>query len=77
MNHDWRVAGIVEPGKLTRLAVPLATIQELNADLVFEISDLATEGRLGGVKHLLGGERQASGLGNRNEIAKVAELHRT
>ena len=31
MNHDWRVAGIVEPGKLTRLAVPLATIQELNA----------------------------------------------
>jgi putative ABC transport system permease protein len=31
MNHDWRVAGIVEPGKLARLAVPIATLQELNA----------------------------------------------
>ena len=31
MNHDWRVAGIVEPGKLARLAVPLATLQELDA----------------------------------------------
>jgi putative ABC transport system permease protein len=28
-NHDWRVAGIVEHGKGSRLFVPLATLQEL------------------------------------------------
>ena len=52
-----------------------AAIQELNADLVFEIADLAAEGRLGCVKSLFGGERQASRLGNRDEIAKVAKFH--
>jgi putative ABC transport system permease protein len=28
-NHDWRVAGIVEHGKGSRLFVPLATLQDL------------------------------------------------
>jgi hypothetical protein len=50
-------------------------VQELNADLAFEIAYLAAEGRLGGVKSLFGGERQASRLGNRDEIAKVTEFH--
>jgi hypothetical protein len=52
-----------------------APVQELNPDLVFEIADLATERRLGCVKPLLGGKREAPGLGNRDEIAKVSKLH--
>jgi putative ABC transport system permease protein len=32
LNHDWRVAGIMESGKLTRIAVPLATMQEAKGD---------------------------------------------
>jgi putative ABC transport system permease protein len=31
MNHPWHVAGIVDPGKLARIAVPLKTLQELDA----------------------------------------------
>lgn len=29
MNHDWRVCGVVEPGRLARLLVPLKRLQEL------------------------------------------------
>ena len=29
--HDWRVAGVVEPGKMARLFVPVATLQDLRA----------------------------------------------
>src|SRR4249919_2576168 len=52
-----------------------AAAHQLNADLIFEISDLATEGRLRRVQPLLGGERQASLLCDRDEIAKVPQLH--
>src|SRR5271169_3775405 len=52
-----------------------AAADQLNADLIFEISDLATEGRLRRVQPLLGGERQASLLCHRDEIAKVPQLH--
>ena len=31
MNHDWRVVGVIEPGKLARLAVQIGTLQELDA----------------------------------------------
>ena len=31
MNHQWRVAGIVEGGKLARLVVPLETLQDLDS----------------------------------------------
>src|SRR6476620_2698770 len=48
---------------------------QLNADLLLVISDLATEGRLRRVQPLLGGERQASLLCDRNEIAQVPQLH--
>src|ERR1700710_197801 len=51
--------------------------QELNADLGFEIADLAAERGLGGVQPLLGGHRQAAGLGNSDEISDVAELHKS
>jgi hypothetical protein len=49
-----------------------AAIQELNADLIFEIADLTTEGRLRRVQPFLGGDRQASCLRDRDKIAKVA-----
>jgi putative ABC transport system permease protein len=32
MNHAWRVSGIFEPGMLARMAVPLATLQDLTAN---------------------------------------------
>jgi putative ABC transport system permease protein len=32
LNHDWRVSGVMESGKLTRIAVPLATMQEAKGD---------------------------------------------
>jgi hypothetical protein len=47
----------------------------LDADLIFEIPDLATEGRLRRVQAFLGRERQAALLGDRDEIAKVPQLH--
>ena len=31
LNHDWRVVGVIEPGKLARLAVQIGTLQELDA----------------------------------------------
>jgi len=31
INHDWRVAGVIEPGKLARLVVHMRTLQELDA----------------------------------------------
>ena len=39
MNHAWRVSGIVEPGKLTRLFLPLKRVQELsgNTDRISQI----------------------------------------
>jgi hypothetical protein len=43
----------------------------LDADLIFEIPDLATEGRLRRVQAFLGRERQAALLGDCDEIAKV------
>ena len=48
-----------------------AAAHELDADLVFEIADLAAEGRLRRVQPFLSRERQAALLGNRDEIAKV------
>jgi hypothetical protein len=48
-----------------------ATDQQLNADLVFEVADLAAEGRLRRVQPFLSRERQAAFLGDRDEIAKV------
>ncbi len=30
VNKDWRVCGVVEPGKLARILLPLATVQEMS-----------------------------------------------
>lgn len=32
MNHSWRISGIYESGMLTRVVVPLATLQDLTAN---------------------------------------------
>jgi putative ABC transport system permease protein len=32
LNHPWRVSGVVEPGKLARLVVPLRTLQDLTGN---------------------------------------------
>ena len=48
-----------------------AAAHQLDADLVFEIADLAAERRLRRVQPFLSRERQAALLGDRDEIAKV------
>ena len=48
-----------------------AAPHKLDADLVFQIADLAAEGGLRRVQPLLGRERQAALLGDRDEIPKV------
>ena len=52
-----------------------AAAHKLNADFVFEIADLPAQGRLRSVQPFLGRERKAALLGDRNEIAKVPQLH--
>lgn len=32
LNHPWHVSGVVEPGKLARLVVPLRTLQDLTGN---------------------------------------------
>jgi hypothetical protein len=48
-----------------------AAAHQLDADLVFEIAELAAERRLRRVQPFLRRERQAALLGHRDEIAKV------
>ena len=59
-------AGVGQRGSLR------AAVQQPNADLMLEVADLAAERGLRGVQPLLGGEREAAGLGDRNEIAQMA-----
>jgi hypothetical protein len=44
---------------------------ERDADFIFQIADLTAEGRLRRVQPLLGREREASLLSDRDEIAKM------
>jgi putative ABC transport system permease protein len=32
LNRDWRISGIVEPGKMNRLVVPIKTLQDLTGN---------------------------------------------
>ena len=52
-----------------------AAAKQLRADLIFEISDLTAERRLRRVQPFLGRDREASLLCDRDEIAKVPQLH--
>jgi len=49
-----------------------ATAHQLDANLVFEIADLAAEGRLRRVQPFLSRDRQAAFLGDRYEISEGA-----
>jgi hypothetical protein len=46
-----------------------ATVYQLNADFLFEISDLPTERWLGSVELLLGGNGQTACIGHGDEVA--------
>src|SRR5262249_4431620 len=48
---------------------------QLGADLLLKCADLPTKRRLRCVQPPLGSQRQASLLGDRDEIAKVPQLH--
>src|ERR1700692_982448 len=52
-----------------------AAAHQLDANLVFEIADLAAEGRLRRVQPFLSRERQAALLGDGDEITKMSQLH--
>ena len=52
-----------------------AASDQLGADFLFKRTDLSTKRRLRGVQPLPSRERQAALLGDRDEIAKVTELH--
>lgn len=59
-------------GELNTASAPR---QQLDADLVFQIPDLATERRLRRMEPPFGGECEAALLGDGNEIAKMPQLH--
>jgi hypothetical protein len=46
-----------------------ATVHQLNANLLFEISDLPTEGWLRSVELLLSGDGQTARVGHGDEVA--------
>src|ERR1700738_1568459 len=73
LRLSQRQPGVVEKGLAGggQLDAAHAAADQLDANLVFEIADLAAEGRLGGVQPFLSRQRQAALLGNRDEIAKV------
>jgi hypothetical protein len=50
-------------------------MDQLNADLLFEIPDLPAEGWLGRVQLLLGGNGQTAGIRHGDEVAQMPELH--
>src|SRR3984893_12641359 len=73
LRLSQRQPGVVEKGLAGggQLDAAHAAADQLDANLVFEIADLAAEGRLRRVQPLLGRERQAALFGGRDEIAKV------
>jgi len=52
-----------------------AADHQRNADFLFEIADLPAERGLRRVELLFGGNRQTAGIGHRNEVAQMPELH--
>jgi hypothetical protein len=51
-------------------------MHQLNADFPLEIADLPAERRLGGIQLALGGNGQAAGIGNGDEVMEMPKLHR-
>jgi pimeloyl-ACP methyl ester carboxylesterase len=73
LRLSQRQPGVVEKGLAGggQLDAAHAAAHQRDANLVFEIADLAAEGRLRRVQPLLGRERQAALFGGRDEKAKV------
>ena len=73
LRLSQRQPGVVEKGLAGggQLDAAHAAADQLDANLVFEIADLAAEGRLGGVQPFLSRQRQAALFGGRDEKAKV------
>ena len=63
------------PAGVGQLDAARAADKQLHADLIFEIPDLAAERRLGGMQPPFRRHREAAFLGDRDEIAKMAQLH--
>jgi putative ABC transport system permease protein len=60
INQDWRVCGIVEPGKLARIVIPRATLQDLTnstgklSQIFLKLDDTAnTDGVIAGLREKL------------------------
>lgn len=64
--------GLAEPGQLHR---PRQAVEQRNAQFFLQQLDAARNGRLADVQDL-GGTRRRSVLGNRDEVTKVAQVHR-
>ena len=52
-----------------------ASDDQLRAEFCLQVADLPAEGWLRRVQPLLGGVREAALLGDRDELAQVAEFH--
>jgi hypothetical protein len=63
------------PSRSSEFNAAGATRQELRADFVFEIADLAAERRLSRVQPAFGRDGEAALLCNRHEIPKMPQLH--
>src|SRR5258705_11319446 len=72
-----RQPGMIEKGAAGRgeLDATRTALQQLDADLQLQITDLPAQRWLGRVQPPLGGVGEAAFLGHRNEIAQMPELH--
>jgi hypothetical protein len=64
-----------DPARGCQFDAAHAAAHQGHANLIFEVAHLTTEGRLRGMQPLLGRDRQASLFCDRDEIAKMLELH--
>ena len=64
-----------DPTRSGQLDAPSAADQQLRADLVLQVPDLPTEGRLRRVEPPRGSDGQTPLLSDRDEIAEMPQLH--
>jgi hypothetical protein len=65
-----------DPPRSGQLDATRAAGQQLDANLEFQITDLTAQRGLCRVQSLFGCDRKATLLGDRDEIAKMPQLHR-
>ena len=77
LRLSQRHSGVIEerPSRSGEFDAAGATRQELRADFVLQIADLAAERRLRRVQPAFGRDGEAALLGHRHEIPKMAQLH--